>query len=150
VTIISSHLGVRFLSASKQGIAKGISTFLRLCFIIVPVFVSIEILKLTPLLDLASQKLRPFMILFGLPGEAALSLISGAFVNIYAGLAAAAGLNLTVRQLTILAVMLGISHSQIAESAVMGQMRAKPYLVAPLRILLSLAVGFLLNLIMPR
>ncbi len=85
---------------------------------------------------------------FGLPGESAIVVVTGTFVNLYAAAAVVADLEMTSRQLTILALILGISHSQIMETAIVGKMRARPYLVTPLRIIFSLIAGFVLNLLM--
>ena len=84
----------------------------------------------------------------GLPGEAAVAVVTGTFVNLYAAAAVVADLEMTGRQLTILALILGVSHSQIMETAIVGKMKARPYLVTPLRVMLSLCAGFVLNLLM--
>lgn len=85
---------------------------------------------------------------FGLPGESAVAIITGTFVNLYAAAAVVADLDMTGRQLTILALILGVSHSQIMETAIIGKMKARPYLVAPLRVIVSLCAGFVLNIMM--
>ncbi len=85
---------------------------------------------------------------FGLPGESAVAIVTGTFVNLYAAAAVVADLDMTTKQLTILALILGVSHSQIMETAIIGKMRARPYLVTPLRVIFSLCAGFILNLLM--
>jgi len=115
----------------------------------IPVYVIVYFLKFTPVMDYLSSLFEPFMVYFGLPGQSALSYITGTFVNLYAALAIIAGLDLNGRQVTILAVMLGISHSQIMETAILAQMRARPIIVSTARVIFSLIVGFLLNLAMP-
>jgi hypothetical protein len=64
-------------------------------------------------------------------------------------LAVLAGLQITARQMTILAIMLGLSHSQVMETAIVTKMKARPFLVTILRVLFSLVVGFLINHLMP-
>jgi hypothetical protein len=91
---------------------------------------------------------EPFMEFFGLPGESAVAIVTGTFVNLYAAAAVVADLEMTGRQLTILALILGVSHSQIMETAIVGKMKARPYLVTPLRVIFSLCAGFALNIIM--
>lgn len=78
-----------------------------------------------------------------------MAIVTGNFVNIYAALAVLAGLQLTARQVTILAIMLGISHSQVMETAIVVKMKARPLLVTILRVLFSFVIGFLLNLALP-
>ena len=48
---------------------------------------------------------------FGLSGDAALVLISGYLVNLYAATGVIVALQLPLREITILAVMLGFAHS---------------------------------------
>ena len=115
----------------------------------VPVYIAVALLKLTPAIDFISGLFQPLMIFFGLPGETALAYVTGTIVNLYAALAVTAGLELTVRQITILAIMLGISHSQIMESAVLTQMKSRPLLVTSARVAFSFVAGLILNLILP-
>jgi hypothetical protein len=129
---------------------KGLHAFFKLCLIMIPVYVVVYFLKFTPVIDYISSLFEPFMGYFGLPGQSALSYVTGSFVNLYAALAIIAGLDLSGRQVTILAVMMGISHSQIMETAILAQMKARPVIVTSARVVFSLVVGFILNLLMPR
>lgn len=115
----------------------------------IPVYVGVELLKLTPVLDYVSKFCEPLMKYFGLPGGIALAVVTGTFINLYAALAVIAGFSLNTRQITILAIMLGISHSQIMEAAIVAKMRARPVLVTLSRVLFSLFIGFLLNIFIP-
>lgn len=122
--------------------------FGQLCTIIIPVYVLTALLKLTPFFEYVGELFEPFMGFFGLPGESAVAIVTGTFVNLYAAAAVVADLEMTGRQLTILALILGVSHSQIMETAIIGKMKARPYLVTPLRVLVSLFAGFVLNIMM--
>jgi len=115
----------------------------------IPVYVVTAILKLTPALDYISGLFEPLMKYVGLPGSSAIALVTGTFVNLYAAAAIVASIDMTTRQLTILALILGFSHSQIMETAIIGKMKARPYFVAPLRVLFGLFSGFVLHLILP-
>lgn len=86
---------------------------------------------------------------FGLPGEAALVIVSGWTVNLYAAIAALAGLSFTVRQVTILAVILGIAHSLIMETAIITRIKGRPVVVLLLRISMGLLAGLIMNYILP-
>jgi hypothetical protein len=132
-----------------NGTKKGLHAFFKLCLIMIPVYVIVYFLKFTPVIDYISSLFEPFMVYFGLPGQSALCYVTGSFVNLYAALAIIAGLDLTGRQVTILAVMMGISHSQIMETAILAQMKARPAIVTTARIVFSLVVGYILNLVMP-
>jgi hypothetical protein len=107
------------------------------------------LLRLTPAFDYLSAFFQPLMKYLGLPGESAIAIVTGTFVNLYAAAAVVADLEMTTRQLTILALILGLSHSQIMETAIVGKMKARPYFVTPIRVVFSLVSGFVLNLILP-
>jgi hypothetical protein len=142
-------LKARITASSALGVKRGISAFLQLSAIMVPVYVAVALLKLTPAIDYISGLFEPLMVYFGLPGESALAFVTGTFVNLYAALAVIAGLDLTARQITILAIMLGISHSQIMESAILIKMKARPFWVTSARVVFSFVCGLILNLIIP-
>jgi hypothetical protein len=83
--------------------------------------------------------------IFGLPGESALGLIAGYFVNLYAAIAVVAPLNLSAKEITIIALMLGISHSLPIETAVTKKTGVNAWLMLAVRILFSLLSGVILN-----
>ena len=139
----------RLYSSATLGVRRGVGAFLQLSAIMVPVYIIVALLKLTPIIDYVSGLFQPIMVYFGLPGEAALAYVTGSFVNLYAALAVIAGLGLTARQITILAIMLGVSHSQVMESAILIKMKARPFWVGMARVVFSFVCGLILNLIIP-
>jgi hypothetical protein len=139
----------RLIDSSRLGFKRGVDVFLKLSYIMIPVYILTAVLKHTPVLDMISAAFEPLMEFVGLPGSSAVALVTGTFVNLYAAAAIVAGLDMTARQLTILALILGISHSQIMETAIIGRMRAKPYYVTPLRVFFGILSGFILNLVLP-
>ena len=137
------------IDSSRLGFDRGVDVFLQLSYIMIPVYIATALLKLTPAIDYISGLFEPLMEYIGLPGSSAIALVTGTFVNLYAAAAVVAGLDMSGRQLTILALILGFSHSQILETAIIGKMKAKPYYVTPLRVFFGIFAGFILNLIMP-
>ncbi len=115
----------------------------------IPVYIFVAVLKQTPVFDHLGRFFEPYMEYFGLPGEAALAIVTGTVVNLYAAAAVLADLHLDTRQITIVALILGISHSQIMETAIVSKMRAKPLYVTSARVIFSLLAGFVLNLVWP-
>jgi len=132
---------VKFLRTAGRGAWRGAVVFLKLLAIVGPVYTLVTVLRYTPVIKAFADATAPFMKYFGLPGEAALALILGNVVNLYAGLGAITALKLPHNQLTVLALMLLISHSQILESAVFYQIRAKWWLLWFIRLVVSLACG---------
>ncbi len=123
------------------GAQHGVRAFLKLMVIVTPVYTFVTVLKYTPILFAFAQFMAPFMKFFRLPGEAAMALILGNFINIYASLGAITALKITGAQLTVLSLMVLISHSQLLETAVFFQIKAKWWLLWLVRLLVSLAVG---------
>jgi hypothetical protein len=90
--------------------------------LVIPIYILADILFYYNLLEKVSFLFEPFTDLLGLPPEAALSLISGMFLNLYAAVAFAAPLDMTPHQWSVLAIFLGICHSLIVENIIMGKL----------------------------
>jgi spore maturation protein SpmB len=130
-----------FLKTAGLGAGRGVRAFLKLMQIVAPVYTLVTVLKYTPVLYAFARFMAPLMRFFRLPGEAAMALILGNFINIYAALGAITALKISGAQLTVLSLMILISHSQILETAVFYQIRAKWWLLWFIRLVLSLAAG---------
>lgn len=131
-----------------NGFKKGIATLWTLAKIVVPVYFFVTFLRYTPLLNNISDFFEPGMKILGLPGEAAVPLVLGNFINLYAGIGAMASLTLTTKQATILAIMLSFSHSLLLESAVVKKAGVSLALVILIRVILALVSGIIFNLIL--
>ncbi len=128
-----------------RGLRKGIATTLELAKVIVPTAIVIRLLQAGGLMQWLAEATAPFMGWLGLPGEAAVVLFSGYFINLYAAIGAMLTLSLEMREMTIIAVMLGFCHSIIAETAISKKAGAAVSLVLPLRVGTSLAAGLVLG-----
>jgi hypothetical protein len=82
-----------------------------------------------------------------LPGEAALGLMAGYFINLYAAIAVIAPLELSTKDITIAALILGIAHSLPLETAVTKQTGVNAWLLMFVRVFFSLLSGVILNII---
>jgi hypothetical protein len=129
-----------FLSALK----RTIRTFLDLMKIIIPVYTIVYILSITPLLKMFGEFLRPAMKFFGLPGESALALILGNFINLYAAIGVIPQLHLNPQQITTLSLMLLTSHSQLLETSVFIKLKTRFIFLLLLRIIIAIIVGFIM------
>ena len=129
----------------SSGLKSGLTTSFKLIRIIIPFYFLIEWLKLTPFLGWLGHLLAPVMKLWGLPGEAGFVLVTGNFVNIYAAIAVMIPLHLSVPQITILGLMIGISHSLLVETAVLREANAPALRLTLIRLVCSGVAGWLLN-----
>lgn len=132
----------------KRGLYKGLSTTWVLSKVVVPIYVLVTFLSFTPVLAKIAELCEPFMKYVGLPGEASLALVVGNALNIYAALGVITSLHLNPREVTIIAMMLLMSHTIFVESAVAGKCGINPYLIAALRMVLAIISGIILNIFM--
>lgn len=128
-----------------SGIKKAFQADLLLMKIILPVTLIVVALDKFALLVPVARWFAPALHPFGLPGEAALALILGFCLNIYAAIGAITALNLTGREITILAVMILTSHSLFMEGPVLKATGLSPVLSTTVRIITALLFGLLVN-----
>lgn len=132
----------------KKGTLAGLKTTWTLGKIIFPVTLIITLLSHTPVLDWLISVLSPAMKWIGLPGEAAIPLVLGNFLNLYAGIGGILTLDsLTVQDVFILAVMLSFSHNLFIESGVAASVGIKLWVILLVRIGLALFSAFMINLL---
>lgn len=107
------------------------------------------LLRWSGMLEWIAAAVSPVFNLFGLPGEAAMAYVSGYFINVYSCIAVVSTLHLTAREITILGTMTLAAHAMVVECAVQHKTGAPTAYVAVLRTMASLALGMLLNLVLP-
>lgn len=136
-----------FAGTLKQGILNGLSITFLMVKVIVPCYIVIEFIKHLGLIEMIGRVFKPFMGIFGLPGEAALGLMAGYFINLYAAIAVLSPLNLSPKHITIMALMLGISHALTVETPVTSRTGVNALVLLAVRVVLSLVAGLTLNLL---
>ncbi|SES27624.1 nucleoside recognition domain-containing protein [Salisediminibacterium halotolerans] len=130
----------------KKGLRAGLETSWKLGKIIFPITLIVTMLSQTAVMTWLTEILRPLMSTFGLTGESALALVLGNVLNLYAAIGAMLTMDLTVKQVFIIAVMLSFSHNLFVESAVVKQLGLKISVVLVVRIGLAAVSGWLIHL----
>ncbi|KZZ85168.1 nucleoside recognition domain-containing protein [Bacillus sp. SJS] len=130
-----------------NGWKAGLATTWTLGKVIFPVTLLVGILRHKPVLDWIIQLIAPLMGLIGLRGEAAIPLVLGNFLNLYAGIAGILTLDLSVKEVFILAVMLSFSHNLIIESTVAAKVGIKLWLILIVRVGLAIISAAVINLV---
>ncbi len=131
----------------SKGLLAGLRTTWMLGKIIFPVTFFITILQYTPVLPWIIELISPVMELIGLPGDAAIPLVLGNFLNLYAGIGGILALDsLTVKEVFIIAVMLSFSHNLFIESGVALKVGVKLWVVLLTRIGLALLSAVVIHL----
>jgi hypothetical protein len=135
----------------KQTILKGFMTGLKTTWtlgkVIFPVTLIVTILQFTPVLPWIIQLISPIMGIFGLSGDAAIPLVLGNVLNLYAAIGAILSLDLTVKEVFILAMMLSFSHNLFIESTVALKVGVKIWIVLAVRLGLAFLAGVIINLV---
>ncbi len=131
----------------KQGFDNTLKVIWKITKIIIPVYILVSLLAYLNILPIISNYLAPIMSIFGLPGEACLALILGNFINIYAAIATLITVNLSVKQITIIALMLTTSHSLFIETSVLASLKVSKIFQVVLRLTVMIIIGIVMNLI---
>src|SRR5690625_587451 len=132
-----------------RGLKQGMLVSWTLGKIVFPVTDLVTILRYTPVLPWCIDLLAPVMKLIGLPGEAAMPLVLGNALNLYAGIGAIVSFEFTVKEVFILAMMLSFSHNLFIESSVASKVGVNWWLISGIRISLAFVAAFLINVLWP-
>ena len=127
----------------KKTIKTSLQSIWIILKLIIPIYILADILFYYNTLSYVSFLVEPITSLLGLPAEASLSIISGMFLNVYAAIAFAAPLDLSIHQWTILAVFIGICHSLVVEGVIMKKIGLSNLYSYSLRIIAGFIVGFI-------
>lgn len=139
----------RVLVATKSGLSTGLKTALFLMKIMVPVSLAVSVLKWSGALGWVAQFLAPAMHLIGVPGEAALVLVSSMLLSNYSAIAVMETLPLSMREITILAIMCLTAHNLPVETAVMKKSGSSAFKMVFVRVGWAFVAGYVFNVILP-
>lgn len=135
------------LTHLKNGFNSGMKISKKIVIFTFPFYICVDILKQLNLLDKIGSVFSPLMKLIGLPGEASIAVISGMTLNLYAAIAAMAPLDLSLKQVTLIGLFLGIAHNLIIETAVLSRTGVTAISVLMTRILTAFISTFLVNIL---
>jgi len=130
-----------------DGMKNSFSTILFIAKIILPVMFVVKILEEINFVYWFSNTLEPLMSLFSLNGDTALTLLLGNFINIYAAIATFETINVTTTEVTVIAIMLLISHSQITEGFVFKKLGVSLSYIISIRVVSAIVVGWIVSVI---
>ncbi len=128
---------------------NALKTALWIIRIIVPVSFVVTLLDFYGIIEWISIYTAPLFRLIGLQGNAAIVYFSSLFLPLYAPIAIIATLPLSLREITILALMCLITHNLPIECAVQRRSGTPFWQTLVIRLTFSILGGILLNLILP-
>lgn len=131
-----------------RGLRAGLGTFWSLARAMVPAYLLALVLQELGVIDLLARVAAPVTDLVGLPGEAAVPLVVGYVLNIYAAVGAMQALDLSAQQVTVLALAVLIGHNLLVEGAVLRRTGMSGVAFGVLRAVGGLAAAGVANLLM--
>ena len=138
-----------FKKIIAPALKKSAQTSIWLLKLILPISLAFRLLDYSGLLVYIADFLNPIFIHLGLPGSTAIIFITSIFLPLYAPLAIITSMTITLRELTILALMCQIAHNLPVESAIQAKTGTSFWAMFIVRIFMSIVIGFALNLTLP-
>ena len=132
----------------RRGLRSGLRTFWDLIKMMVPAYFIALLLERVGVIEVVAQGAEPLMSLLGLPGEAAVPLVVGYVLNVYAAIGAMQALALSAQQITVLAIAMLIGHNLLVEGAVLQRAGMNGVAFGALRIVAGLTAAGVANLLM--
>lgn len=114
-----------------------------------PISLAVRLLQYYGVIEWCAQWLNPIFQYLGLPGASAIAFLTGASVTTYACLAVMLSMTLTMRQATIIAIMVLICHALPLECAVVKKVGSKPFRMGMIRIVGAFMAALYLNMVLP-
>jgi hypothetical protein len=133
------------LHTLTNGLKNGLYTTWILGKVIFPVTLLITILSFTPVIDWVVLVFEPMMAWIGLSGSAAIPLVLANMLNLYAGIGAILTLDLTVKEVFILATMMSFSHNLFIETVVSSKVGVRASVVIAVRVGLAILSALLIH-----
>ena len=117
--------------------------------LMIPISLAVTLMQHFEILAWIATWINPLFVHFGLPGESAVAFISGATAGTYAGIAAMMSIPLTMKQASILALMIALCHALPMECAVNRKTGSSFWKMGAIRIVMALVCALILNIILP-
>jgi hypothetical protein len=108
----------RLKAGLLEGARKGVASFLWICKFVIPLSLAVAVLQWTGWLSYLDFLFNPLTRLINLPPEAALPIITGMLVNLYACIAIITVMPFTVPQMTLIAIFTLIAHNLVLEGII--------------------------------
>lgn len=137
------------LSLFIDSFSATIKTMIWLLKIMIPISFMVCLLQFYGIIAWCAQWLNPFFCHIGLPGASSIAFLTGATATTYAALAVMLTMELTLREATIISIMVLICHALPLECMVNKKVGSKPVKMALLRIVGALLAAVYLNFVLP-
>ena len=137
------------LRCSREALSPTRKSAFWLLKLMVPISLGVSLMQHFGILAWMAQYLNPLFVYLGLPGSSAVIFMSGVAAGTYAGIAAMTALPLTMKQATIMAIMIALCHSLPMECAVNKKTGSSAWKMAVIRLFMAFVCAWGLNLLLP-
>jgi spore maturation protein SpmB len=142
------HPSAVALSILRTGLNKGLRSLLRLAKFVLPVVFLLALFQHTVLFEWLVRACAPLTHPLGLPGDAALLLLTGLLLNKFAGISGLLLLPLSPGQFFTAAVFLSLAHNLVMEGLIVWQSRLPVLQLALIRVGVAYAAAWLSHLLL--
>lgn len=139
----------RFIACLRTAVPEAVKSTVWLLRLMIPISLGVTLLQYFGILDWAARYLHPVFAYMGLPGASAVAYISGAAAGTYAGVAAMMSMPLTMREATIISIMVALCHALPMECAVNRMTGSSFWKMCCARIVMAFVSAFMLNAVLP-
>lgn len=139
----------KFMQSLRSALPSTWKSASWLLKLMIPISLTVALLQHWGILAWMAGYLNPLFSMLGLPGESAVLFISGAAAGTYAGVAAMMSVHLTLRQATIIGIMILICHALPMECTVNHKTGSNFWRMGLIRILMAFVAAMFLNLVLP-
>lgn len=133
----------------RQAWAPTRKTTVWLLRMMIPISLGVTLLQWLGVIRWIAGWVDPVFGLVGLPGSAAIAYITAAVNTTYAGIAIMTSLPLTLRQATVLSMMMLLCHALPMECTVNRLTGSSLWRMAVVRIVMAFAAAWVLNAVLP-
>ena len=128
----------------REGVLSSVFSIARICLVLIPVIVLIEVAREYKILEVVSGKIEPLMRHLTLPKEAALPLLAALLFGIVLGSAVIIDYSqegyLKKRDLLLVGVFMSISHSLLEDTFLFASVGANIFVLLSLRFILAIII----------
>lgn len=139
----------KFMQSLRSALPSTWKSASWLLKLMIPISLTVALLQHWGILAWIAGYLNPLFSMLGLPGESAVLFISGAAAGTYAGVAAMMSVHLTLRQATIVGIMILICHALPMECTVNHKTGSNFLRMGLIRIFMAFVAAMYLNQLLP-
>ncbi len=146
---MTRHILIPLKEILKTALPAAFKTTLWLLSLMIPISLLVTLLQYYGIISWAANLLNPLFHYLGLSGQCAFVFLTSIFLNIYSAIAVIASLSLSMREITIVALMCLISHNMIIETIIQNKTGSSGIKMVFIRLFSSIIGAMLLNYLLP-